>query len=128
VITRRGIFCKESRSLHTMMHWQLDVGASEGLHAHGGPQSDRPQLGALEEAYYCLSGRGSVQIQGATGAVQDIPLAPGDAVMIAAGVMHGVRNEGEIPLSMLVWWAPPQDGEILRTSQMPGTAAVLIGY
>jgi mannose-6-phosphate isomerase-like protein (cupin superfamily) len=55
-----------------------------------------------EEIYYILQGRGEVNIEGETST-----LAKGDAVVIAPGARHQIRNSSDEPLVFLCCCAPP---------------------
>lgn len=59
-----------------------------------------------EEIYYILQGRGEVNIEGETSA-----LTKGDAVVIAPGARHQIRNSGDEPLVFLCCCAPPYSHE-----------------
>jgi mannose-6-phosphate isomerase-like protein (cupin superfamily) len=70
-------------------------GAGRGPHVHDG----------FEEVIYVLSGSGRTHAE--TG---EIPLKPGDLVLIPAGEMHMTRNTGEVPLVLLCFFPVPDVG------------------
>lgn len=55
-----------------------------------------------DKLYYVLAGRGQAQVGGETADVE-----PGDLILAAAGVPHGLKNTGDEPLTVLVVFAPP---------------------
>ncbi len=59
-----------------------------------------------EEIYYILQGCGEVNIEGETST-----LTTGDAVVIAPGARHQIRNSGDEPLVFLCCCAPPYSHE-----------------
>ena len=117
-IVRHSVLNEHSRQASTLQLWTVAVGASEGMHVHGSagmePQSER--LGALEELYVCLQGRGTIDVQRADHAVENVAFAPGDTVLVPPGVWHGVTNTGDTPLQFLILWGPPAppDAVIVR--------------
>jgi quercetin dioxygenase-like cupin family protein len=78
--------------------WKLEPGASEGDHTH---PSDDP-ADNWEELYYVLSGTGTITID-------DEPreIAPGDAILVPAGVDHGLYASGEESLRILLIFGRP---------------------
>ena len=96
VIQRRLFFCQQSQLPVRFDVWELPPGASEGNHAHG---SDRP----LEEIYYFLQGHGTMWIEG-----EEIPVAPGDAVLVPPGIDHGLYNGGTEPLRPVLLFGEPE--------------------
>ncbi len=70
--------------------WELPPGASEGDHTHSGDDD-------YEETYYFLSGEGVISIEG-----QRLPVRPGDAFLVPAGVAHGLSNTGSGPLRLVL--------------------------
>jgi len=64
----------------------LPPGASIGVHEH-----------THEEHYYVLSGRGTMTLDGRT-----FPVAPGDIASVYAGGSHGLLNDGDQPLRLIV--------------------------
>ena len=55
-----------------------------------------------DKLYYVLSGSGEAQVGAETHAV-----GAGDLILAAAGVVHGLKNTGSEPLSVLVVFGPP---------------------
>ena len=67
-------------------------GAKRGPHVHHG----------FEECIYVLSGQGMTVAESG-----EIPIAPGDIVLIPAGEKHMTRNTGSEPLVLLCFFAEP---------------------
>ena len=112
-IVRHSLLNEHSRQASTLQLWTICVGATEGMHVHGGPGS--PKFGALEELYVCLEGRGTINVQHSDDAVEDVPFESGDAVVVQPGVWHGVTNTGSTSLRLLIMWGPPaSDGVTAR--------------
>lgn len=65
------------------------VGAEARLHRH-----------AQAEAYYILSGRGILTIEG-----EELPLSPGTCAFIPGGAWHAARGVGAEPLRLLYVFA-----------------------
>lgn len=55
-----------------------------------------------DKLYYVLSGAGEAQLGDETHEV-----AGGDLILAQAGVAHGLKNTGAVPLVVLVVFAPP---------------------
>ena len=108
-VVRHSLLNEVSRQESTLQLWTIEPGASEGMHVHAGQSSGRagPDLGALEEIYVCLRGSGHVNLRRPCGILEDVPLAPGDAIQIPQGVAHGVTNSGALYLQLLIMWGPP---------------------
>jgi mannose-6-phosphate isomerase-like protein (cupin superfamily) len=68
-------------------HVLLAPGASIGAHRHEG----------VEEFYYVMAGKGTVDVNKETAAI-----AKGDAVPVFLGETHGFRNTGTEPLELMV--------------------------
>ena len=66
-------------------------GQSQSPHAHAG----------ADKVYACLAGRGVVRV-----GKDAVPVRAGVAVHCAAGVEHGVENDGREELRLLVFMAP----------------------
>jgi mannose-6-phosphate isomerase-like protein (cupin superfamily) len=76
----------------------LTMGVAEVREAGGaGPALHRH---AHAEAYFVLSGRGVLHIDG-----EEYPLAPGAAAFIPGGALHGAHGVGEAPLRLLYVFA-----------------------
>ena len=103
-VVRHSLLNETSRQGSTLQLWTLAPGASEGMHVHGADGDDQPQLGALEEIYVCLRGSGCVPVRHADGSLEDVRMAPGDAIQIPAGMHHGLRSTGDTELQTLVLW------------------------
>jgi len=97
LIKRRGFFHEVSRLPIKCQVWELGPGVSEGSHSH---QDSTP----LEEIYYFLEGHGIMWING-----EDVPIEPGDALLVPPGVDHGFRNTGDVPLKLVIIWGRPLD-------------------
>ena len=95
-IKRRGFFEGKSRLPVRFEFWELDPGVSEGAHTHRGD-------GALEEVYYFHEGRGLMEVDG-----EEVPVGPGDVLLVPSGVDHGFRNSGDTPLKLMIIWGRPQ--------------------
>ena len=67
-------------------------GAKRGPHVHHG----------FEECIYVLSGQGATVAESG-----EIPIAPGDIVLIPAGEKHMTRNTGAEPLVLLCFFPVP---------------------
>ena len=39
---------------------------------------------------------------------KDVPVGPGDVVLVPAGARHGFRNAGESPLKLMIMWGKPE--------------------
>jgi quercetin dioxygenase-like cupin family protein len=73
------------------------------LYCVGPGQAQKPHThGDQDKIYVVLDGEGRVQIGGA-----EERLGPGEAVIAAAGVEHGLVNDGPAPLVVLVVVTPP---------------------
>jgi quercetin dioxygenase-like cupin family protein len=84
-------------ALATTERAQLDLycvapGQAQSAHVHA----------AEDKIYYVLEGRGRFSLGG-----REEWLEPGEALVAAAGVEHGVRNDGTDPLLVLVVVTPP---------------------
>ena len=99
VIQRRMFFRQQSQLPVRFDVWELPPGASEGNHIHG---ADRP----LEEIYSFLQDHGTMWIEG-----EEIPVAPGDAVLVPPGVDHGLYNRGTEPLRLVLLFGEPHASE-----------------
>lgn len=64
--------------------YDMPVGASEGVHVHN--LSD-PKLGAFDEYYYIIEGRGRMMIAG-----EPVIVRAGDHVHTPLEVAHGIEN------------------------------------
>ena len=94
-IDMRGFFDTIS-SLPVKFHvWEMAPGVSEGAHTHEGDNS-------LEELYYFLEGKGEMWFGDETLAVN-----AGDAILVPDGIDHGMRNNSDAPLRLIVVWGKP---------------------
>jgi quercetin dioxygenase-like cupin family protein len=59
-----------------------------------------------DKMYLVLSGRGEAQVGGET-----YQVAEGDLILATAGVVHGLKNSGDEPLTVLVVFGPPPKGK-----------------
>jgi uncharacterized RmlC-like cupin family protein len=64
--------------------YDIPVGASEGVHLHN---LTDPKLGAFDEYYYIIEGRGRMMIGG-----EPVMVGPGDHVHTPLDVPHGIEN------------------------------------
>ena len=69
----------------------FEPGQEHKLHAHEG----------MDKVYYVLSGRGRFLL-----ADEEIPMQPGEMLIAAAGVSHGIRNDGDEQLIVMALLAP----------------------
>jgi mannose-6-phosphate isomerase-like protein (cupin superfamily) len=67
-----------------------------------GQTTDRHYHAETEEIYFVLEGEGELEVDGDRERVRE-----GDAVPIAPGAWHQLRNVGEGPLRILCCCAPP---------------------
>ncbi len=95
-IIRRLFFREQSQLPIRFDIWELPPGASEGNHRHAGEDQ-------LEEIYYVLAGQGYLWVEG-----EAVSLAAGEAVLVPAGVDHGLYNNGTQPLRLVLLWGKPQ--------------------
>ncbi len=94
-IDMRGFFDTVS-SLPVKFHvWEMAPGVSEGAHIHEGENS-------LEELYYFLDGRGEMWFGEET-----LQVKAGDAVLVPQDVDHGMRNNSDKPMRVIVVWGKP---------------------
>ena len=94
-INMRGFFDTIS-SLPVKFHvWEMAPGVSEGAHIHEGDNS-------LEELYYFLEGRGQMWFGDET-----LEVRAGEAVLVPQDVDHGLRNNSDGPLRLVVVWGKP---------------------
>ena len=73
-------------------------GTTFGNHMHKG---DKP----LEEWYYCLSGKGVMHLDG-----EEIDFLPGDICVCRANGTHGLVNNTDEDLRIIVIYASPIEG------------------
>ena len=92
LIGRRALFKSESKLPVDMEIWELAPGVSEGDHIH---DKDRP----LEEIYYILEGEGIMTIEG-----EEISVFKNDALMVPPGVDHGLFNNSDKILKLVIIW------------------------
>jgi len=76
------------RGLNFLHDNVLEPGVSIGVHVHE----------HNEEYYYILEGRGTMTLDGA-----DHPVAAGDITAVFPGGSHGLRNDSDAPLRVLVF-------------------------
>ncbi len=79
--------------------WELAPGATEGRHTH---PADNPRDN-WEELYYVLSGHGVATFDDG----EEVPLAPGEALLVPVDVDHGLENRGDEPLRIVLVFARP---------------------
>jgi len=124
-IKRRGFFRDTSRLPISFQIWELGPGASEGRHVHVARGSEvhvsegsylDEDSGPLEEIYYFLEGAGTMWIDG-----RDVPVAAGDAVLTPPGSDHGLRNDGEGPLKLVIIWGKIESTGAPSRSPKPRT-------
>jgi quercetin dioxygenase-like cupin family protein len=84
-------------ALATTPRAQLD------LYCLGPGQDQKPHAhDDQDKIYFVLDGRGRVTLGGDTETLE-----PGEAIVAAAGVSHGIANDGAAPLTVLVVVTPP---------------------
>ena len=76
-------FAGASAPAHFLIY-DLPVGASEGVHLHN---LTDPKLGAFDEYYYIIEGRGRMMIDG-----EPVMVGAGDHVHTPLEVAHGIEN------------------------------------
>jgi len=79
-------------SKQSLAEAQLEPGQATERHYHG----------ETEEIYFVLEGEAEMEVDGERSAIRS-----GDAVPIAPGAWHQIRNAGEGPLRILCCCAPP---------------------
>jgi mannose-6-phosphate isomerase-like protein (cupin superfamily) len=79
--------------------WELAPGTTEGRHTH----ASTDPVDDYEEIYVILAGQGVLELEG-----EDVPLEPGDAVLVPVDVDHGLRVTGDVPLRILLIFAHPR--------------------
>jgi len=77
----------------------LDPGAAVPVHRH--------QL--AEQVLFFISGRGKASLAG-----EEVEVHPGTIVHVPKGIVHGITNTGEDPLSFLETTSPPGFQETFR--------------
>ena len=73
--------------------WELEPGASEGMHKHNEP------LHKFRELYYFLEGEGEVGLDNET-----IKVSKGDSMLINPETDRGIRNVGSDILKVMIIW------------------------
>ena len=94
-INMRGFFDTISNLPVKFQVWELDPGVTEGAHTHEGENS-------LEELYYFLEGRGELWFGEET-----LQVEAGEAVLVPEGIDHGMRNNSDEPLRLIIVWGKP---------------------
>ena len=94
-IQMRGFFDREHSLPVKFQVWEMEPGVTEGAHTHEGENS-------LEELYYFIEGRGEFWFGDETLAVE-----AGEAVLVPEGVDHGMRNNSDKPLRLIIVWGKP---------------------
>lgn len=74
----------------------LKEGQAQKPHVHEG----------IDKVYYVVEGEGLFAVGG-----EERTLGKGEAVLAPAGIEHGLRNPGSTPLVILVFIAPPLEGQ-----------------
>ena len=93
-------FFKDESKLAVQFHvWELGPGVTEDSHVHAAddPRDD------YEELYYVLSGVGVALFDG-----EEVPLVPGDALLVPTDVDHGLANRGTEPLRIVLVFGHPR--------------------
>ena len=88
-------FLDQSRLPVAVQRWDLEPGASEGMHTHG---DELP----LEELYLVIDGEATMHIDG-----RPFHLRPGDAVRAPVNSEHDIVNTGDSTLSLVVVFGSP---------------------
>lgn len=91
-INRERIFPNHKFPFH-MNIWELEPGASEGMHKHNEP------LHKFRELYYFLEGEGEVGLDNET-----IKVSKGDSMLINPETDRGIRNVGSDILKVMIIW------------------------
>ena len=91
-INRERIFPNHNFPFH-MNIWELEPGASEGMHKHHEP------LHKFRELYYFLEGEGEVGLDNET-----IKVSKGDSMLINPETDRGIRNVGSDILKVMIIW------------------------
>lgn len=99
VIRVTSFFAEQTTTGLNFHVWELQPGATEGRHTH---PADNPRDN-WEELYYVLSGRGVATFDDG----EEVPLAPGDALLVPVDVDHGLENRGDEPLRIVLVFARP---------------------
>ena len=89
---------RTTTGLH-LHHWELAPGATEGRHTH---PAENPRDN-WEELYYVLSGHGVATFDDGS----EVPLAPGEALLVPVDVDHGLENRCDEPLRIVLVFARP---------------------
>lgn len=89
-------YFRERSTLPVAVHvWELEPGASEGMHAH---DHERP----LAELYLVIEGEATMHV-----GAEVVTLGPGDAVLAPVDTEHDLANTGDTTLKVVVIWGPP---------------------
>lgn len=88
-------FLDQSRLPVAVQRWDLEPGASEGMHAHG---DDLP----LEELYLVIDGEATMHVDG-----RPFHLRSGDAVLAPVNSEHDIVNTGDSTLRLVVVFGTP---------------------
>ena len=94
-VMSRHFFEDEIRLPIRFMVWELPPGATWGIHSH---PDDDPQ----EEILYCLSGLGVASVDD-----EEVPIGPGEALLLDRASTHGFRNDGPMPLKLALVLGKP---------------------
>ena len=107
-IKMRGFFDTIS-NLPVKFHvWEMDPGVTEGAHIHEGENS-------LEELYYFVEGKGELWFGEET-----LQVEAGDAVLVPQNVDHGMRNNSDKPMRVIVVWGKPDAEAALNLTKGRG--------
>lgn len=74
--------------------YDIPPGASEGVHTHN---LTDPKLGAFDEYYYIIEGRGTMSIDG-----ESVMVVEGDHIHTPLDVAHGIENSGSERLKVFL--------------------------
>ena len=124
-IQRMSIFNQHSLQETTLQIWRITPQSSEGMHVHGIFSDASLKMGPisagmvsdtidLEEIYLVLRGNAVVNFvyrQEESGEEENssLEMSKGDAVLIPAGIPHGIRNSSDTEdLVLLITWGTPK--------------------
>ena len=90
IIRAHKFFTEQSQTGFGFQVWELAPGNSEGIHIHRGEN-------AYEEIYYFLAGKGIMTVR-----KEKVLVKKGDAVLVPPGIEHGLLNNGNKPLRLVL--------------------------
>ena len=96
-------FADSTRLTSSVLRYQFEPGASEGMHRHDAASDDSCTPDDSDELYLVISGELVMNIEG-----ERTTLAAGDAAYAPAGTWHGIANESDAPAELVLIFGPPQ--------------------